>query len=224
MGLFDFTTKLFGNKYDKDLKEINPVIDKIKAIYPSIKALSNDDLRQKTELFKKQIKEAKQELENDIKSLTEKAENSEVELQEKEDLYVQIDKLQKEIVSTTEKKLEEILPEAFAVVKETASRFSQGNIIVTANDFDKDLAAEYSNIEIRGEQAIFHNKWIAAGNQIEWNMVHYDVQLIGGYVLHSGRIAEMQTGEGKTLSATLPVYLNALAEKGVHLVTRSNIC
>ncbi|MDC3050286.1 preprotein translocase subunit SecA [Flavobacteriales bacterium] len=219
MGLFDFTTKLFGNKYDKDLKEINPVIDKIKAIYPSIKALSNDDLRQKTELFKKQIKEAKQELENDIKSLTEKAENSEVELQEKEDLYVQIDKLQKEIVSITEKKLEEILPEAFAVVKETASRFSQGNIIVTANDFDKDLAAEYSNIEIRGEQAIFHNKWIAAGNEIEWNMVHYDVQLIGGYVLHTGRIAEMQTGEGKTLSATLPVYLNALAEKGVHLVT-----
>ena len=108
MGLFDFTTKLFGNKYDKDLKEINPVIDKIKAIYPSIKALSNDDLRQKTELFKKQIKEAKQELENDIKSLTEKAENSEVELQEKEDLYVQIDKLQKEIVSITDKKLEEI--------------------------------------------------------------------------------------------------------------------
>ena len=204
MGLFDFTTKLFGNKYDKDLKQITPVIDKIKAIYPSIKALSNDDLRQKTKSFKKQIKEAKQELENDIKSLTEKAENSEVKLQEKEDLYIQIDKLQKEIVSTTEKKLEEILPEAFAVVKETASRFSQGNIIVTANDFDKDLAAEYSNIEISGEQAIFHNKWIAAGNQIEWNMVHYDVQLIGGYVLHSGRIAEMQTGEGKTLSLPYP--------------------
>ena len=219
MGLFDFTTKLFGNKYDKDLKEINPVIDNIKAVYPSIQALSNDELRQKTESFKKQIKEATQDLEDDIKSLTEKAENTDIELQEKEDIYSQIDKLQKEIVSTTEEKLEDILPEAFAVVKETAARFSKGNIIVTANDFDKDLSAEYSNVEINGEQATFHNKWIAAGNEIEWNMVHYDVQLIGGYVLHSGRIAEMQTGEGKTLSATLPVYLNALAGKGVHLVT-----
>ena len=201
------------------MKEINPIIDKIKAVYPSIQALSNDELRQKTESFKKQIKEATQELEDDIKSLTEKAENTDIALQEKEDIYSQIDKLQKEIVSATEEKLEEILPGAFAVVKETASRFSLGNIIVTANDFDKDLAGEYSNVEINGEQATFHNKWIAAGNEIEWNMVHYDVQLIGGYVLHSGRIAEMQTGEGKTLSATLPVYLNALAGKGVHLVT-----
>ena len=172
MGLFDFTTKLFGNKYDKDLKEINPIIDKIKSVYPSIQTLSNDELRQKTESFKKQIKEATQELEDDIKSLTEKSENSDIELQEKEDIYSQIDKLQKEIVSTTEKKLEEILPEAFAVVKETAARFSQGNIIVTANDFDKDLSAEYNNVEISGEQATFHNKWIAAGNEIEWNMVH----------------------------------------------------
>ena len=197
MGLFDFTKKIFGNKYDKDIKEINPILDKIKSVYPSIQALSNDELRQKTESFKKQIKEATQDLESNIKSLTEKAENSEIKLQEKENVYSQIDNLQKEIVSITGEKLEEILPEAFAVVKETASRFSQGNIIVTANDFDKDLAAEYSNVEISGEQVTFHNKWIAAGNEIEWNMVHYDVQLIGGYVLHSGRIAEMQTGEGK---------------------------
>ena len=219
MGLFDFTTKLFGNKYDKDLKEINPIIDKIKAVYPSIQSLSNDELRSKTESFKKQIKDASSNLQSEIELLTEKAENTDVELQEKEDLYAQIDKLEKEIVSTTEETLNEILAEAFAVVKETAYRFSQGNIIVTANDFDKDLAAEYNNVEINGNQATFYNKWIAAGNEIEWNMVHYDVQLIGGYVLHSGRIAEMQTGEGKTLSATLPIYLNALAGKGVHLVT-----
>ena len=219
MGLFDFTTKLFGNKYDKDLKEINPIIDKIKAVYPSIQSLSNDELRSKTESFKKQINESSSSLQDEIEVLTEKAENADIELQEKEDLYAQIDKLEKEIVSATEETLNEILPEAFAVVKETAYRFSQANIIVTANDFDKDLAAEYSNVEINGNQATFYNKWIAAGNEIEWNMVHYDVQLIGGYVLHSGRIAEMQTGEGKTLSATLPVYLNALAGKGVHLVT-----
>ena len=185
MGLFDFTTKLFGNKYDKDLKEINPIIDKIKAVYPSIQSLSNDELRSKTESFKKQIKDASSNLQSEIELLTEKAENTDVELQEKEDLYAQIDKLEKEIVSTTEETLNEILAEAFAVVKETAYRFSQGNIIVTANDFDKDLAAEYSNVEINGNQATFYNKWIAAGNEIEWNMVHYDVQLIGGYVLHS---------------------------------------
>ena len=146
MGLFDFTTKLFGNKYDKDLKEINPIIDKIKSVYPSIQELSNDELMQKTESFKKQIKEAIQGLEDNIQSLTEKAENSDIELQEKEDIYSQIDKLQKEIVSTTEEKLEEILPKAFAVVKETAARFSLGNIIVTANEFDKELSTEYSNV------------------------------------------------------------------------------
>ena len=123
MGLFDFTKKLFGNKYDKDLKEINPIVEKIKAVYASIQALSNDEIRQKTESFKKQIKQATKELEDDIKSLTEKAENSDIELQEKEDIYSQIDKLQKEIVSTTEEMLEEILPEAFAVVKETAHAF-----------------------------------------------------------------------------------------------------
>jgi len=219
MGLFDFTAKIFGNKYDKDLKEINPIVDKIKAIYPAIQSLSNDQLRDKTKSFKKQIEESTQRLEDEIKALNEKAEESDIALQDKEDLYTQIDKLKKDIVSASEEKLNEILPEAFAVVKETAFRFSQGNIIVTASDFDKDLAAEYSNVKISGEQATFHNKWMAAGNEIEWNMVHYDVQLIGGYVLHSGRIAEMQTGEGKTLSATLPVYLNALSGKGVHLVT-----
>jgi preprotein translocase subunit SecA len=219
MGIFDFATKVFGNKYDKDLKEINPIIEKIKSVYPSIQSLSNDELRAKTTSFKQQIEEATKDTYKEIDTLKEKAESTDIELQQKESIYADIDTLEKNVVEKTEEVLEQILPEAFAVVKETAQRFSNGNIEVTASDFDKDLAAIYGNIEIKGEKAIFHNKWIAAGNEIVWDMVHYDVQLIGGYVLHSGKIAEMQTGEGKTLSATLPVYLNALSGKGVHLVT-----
>ena len=219
MGIFDFATKVFGNKYDKDLKEINPIIEKIKSVYPSIQTLSNDELRAKTTSFKQQIEEATKDTYKEIDTLKEKAESTDIELQQKESIYADIDTLEKNVVEKTEEVLEQILPEAFAVVKETAQRFSNGNIEVTASDFDKDLAAIYGNVEIKGEKAIFHNKWIAAGNEIVWDMVHYDVQLIGGYVLHSGKIAEMQTGEGKTLSATLPVYLNALSGKGVHLVT-----
>ena len=219
MGIFDFATKVFGNKYDKDLKEINPIIEKIKSVYPSIQSLSNDELRSKTASFKQQIEEATKDTYKEIDTLKEKAESTDIELQQKESIYADIDTLEKNVVEKTEEVLEQILHEAFAVVKETAQRFSNGNIEVTASDFDKDLAAIYGNVEIKGEKAIFHNKWIAAGNEIVWDMVHYDVQLIGGYVLHSGKIAEMQTGEGKTLSATLPVYLNALSGKGVHLVT-----
>ncbi len=219
MGIFDFATKVFGNKYDKDLKEINPIIEKIKSVHPSIQSLSNDELRAKTTSFKQQIEEATKDTYKEIDTLKEKAESTDIELQQKESIYADIDTLEKNVVEKTEEVLEQILPEAFAVVKETAQRFSNGNIEVTASDFDKDLAAMYGNVEIKGEKAIFHNKWIAAGNEIVWDMVHYDVQLIGGYVLHSGKIAEMQTGEGKTLSATLPVYLNALSGKGVHLVT-----
>ena len=219
MGIFDFATKVFGNKYDKDLKEINPIIEKIKSVYPSIQSLSNDELRSKTASFKQQIEEATKYTYKEIDTLKEKAESTDIELQQKESIYADIDTLEKNVVEKTEEVLEQILHEAFAVVKETAQRFSNGNIEVTASDFDKDLAAIYGNVEIKGEKAIFHNKWIAAGNEIVWDMVHYDVQLIGGYVLHSGKIAEMQTGEGKTLSATLPVYLNALSGKGVHLVT-----
>ena len=219
MGIFDFATKVFGNKYDKDLKEINPIIEKIKSVHPSIQSLSNDELRAKTTSFKQQIEEATKDTYKEIDTLKEKAESTDIELQQKESIYADIDTLEKNVVEKTEEVLEQILPEAFAVVKETAQRFSNGNIEVTASDFDKDLAAMYGNVEIKSEKAIFHNKWIAAGNEIVWDMVHYDVQLIGGYVLHSGKIAEMQTGEGKTLSATLPVYLNALSGKGVHLVT-----
>ena len=219
MGLFDFATKIFGNKYDKDLKEIRPIIEKVKTKHESIQSLSNDELRAKTVAFKAQISDATDKLSQEIENLKNKAETDTIDLQEKENIYTNIDTLEKELVDTTESILESILPEAFAVVKETAYRFSKGAIEVTANQNDKDLAASLSNVKISGEKAIYQNKWMAAGNEIVWDMVHYDVQLIGGYVLHSGKIAEMQTGEGKRLSATLPVYLNALSGKGVHLVT-----
>jgi preprotein translocase subunit SecA len=222
MGLFDFASKLFGNKYDKDLKEITPVIDKIKAAHSSIQNLSNDELREKTADFKAQIKAAIKGQEEEINKLEEQANSEQLELHDKERLYEQIDRLKKDITATIEDTLNNILPEAFAVVKETAQRFTNGNIEVTATDFDRELAARYDNVVIEGDKATHHNKWIAAGNEVQWNMVHYDVQLIGGYVLHSGKIAEMQTGEGKTLSATLPVYLNALSGNGVHLVTVNN--
>jgi len=219
MGLFDFASKLFGNKYDKDLKEISPVIDKIKAAYPRIQSLSNDELRQKTSEFKQKIQDAISAQNQTILSLKEKADNTKLALHEKESIYIEIDKIEKEMISDIDSELNDILPEAFSVIKETASRFSKGNVEVTANDFDRDLSVIYDNIVINGDKAIYKNKWIAAGTEVEWNMIHYDVQLIGGYVLHSGKIAEMQTGEGKTLSATLPVYLNALSGNGVHLVT-----
>lgn len=219
MGLFDFTKKLFGNKYDKDLKEITPTINKIKEAYPSIQALSNDELRAKTLEFKKIIKEGSSEIYQEIEKLKKDAKNDSLNSQDKENIYSKIDELETKIVANTENVLESILPNAFAVVKETANRFSKGKIEVTANDFDKELASKYSNVTIEGNKAVYDNKWIAAGNEIKWDMIHYDVQLIGGYALHKGRISEMQTGEGKTLSATLPVYLNALPGKGVHLVT-----
>ena len=219
MGLFDFTKKIFGSKYDKDLKQITPVIDKIKEAYPHIQKLSNDELRGKTTEFKSKIKSACQANEQKIVELNNKAKKQDLNSQEKETIFSEIDDLQKQNLQIIEDTLESILPEAFAVIKETANRFSNGEIEVTANDFDKELSANYSNVSIKGDKAIYDNKWYAAGTEIKWDMVHYDVQLIGGYALHKGKISEMQTGEGKTLSATLPVYLNALPGNGVHLVT-----
>ena len=222
MGLFDFTKKIFGNKFDKDLKEIMPAIAEIKKAYPSIEVLSNDELRAKTDSFKNIIQEAIEPSKTKISELKKETEKDGVSLNQKENLYKEIDDLEKEIIRINEETLESILPQAFSLIKETAKRFTDGNIEVSANDNDRNLAASYKNVVINGDKATYHKKWIAAGNEIEWNMVHYDVQLIGGYVLHKGRIAEMQTGEGKTLSATLPVYLNALTGNGVHLVTVNN--
>ncbi|PKP02850.1 MAG: preprotein translocase subunit SecA [Bacteroidetes bacterium HGW-Bacteroidetes-9] len=213
--------KLLGTKSDKDIREINPILEKIKEVYPTIEKLSNDQLREKTIEFKKKIAEATAELEKEIADLKEKIEaDTDMDMDEKEKVYVRIDNLENENYEKTQVVLNEILPEAFAVVKETARRFKENETIeVTATQFDRDLAAVKAHIDIVGDKAYYHNQWVAGGNQITWDMVHYDVQLVGGIVLHSGKIAEMATGEGKTLVATLPVYLNALPGKGVHIVT-----
>ena len=214
--------KLVGSKEKKDDKIYQPYVEKVKSFEGAIKALTNDELRAKTDYFKAQIKEATQALEDEISSLNKKVDdNPDMDFQEKDAIYTQIDKLKTQVDEEIEKVLEQLLPEAFAVVKETARRFAENDSVeVTASEYDKQLdAANKDFIDINGDKAIYHTTWTAAGSEVKWNMIHYDVQLYGGAVLHKGNIAEMQTGEGKTLVATLPVYLNALAGKGVHLVT-----
>ena len=219
MALLDIIGKIFGNKYDKDVKNIMPIVEQINSKFSELENISNDQLREKTIVLKKQISEYTSSERENIKSLKEKAE-SDIFPSEKEDLYEQIDKSEEKIIEKTEDILNEVLPIAFAIVKETARRFTLiKNLSVTATKFDKDLAAEKDFVSIDGNQAIYRNNWKAAGNDMEWAMIHYDVQLIGGIVMHQGKIAEMQTGEGKTLSATLPVFLNALTGLGVHLIT-----
>ena len=218
MGINDFLSKLFGNKAQRDLKEIMPIVDKITAIYPSIAQLTNDELRARTEAIKQRLRDVVQNERDQIAALRAKIE--ETEINEREKIYTEIDKLEKHITEKLENTLDESLPEAFAIVKDTARRFKENEtIVVTANDFDRDLAAKHDFVEIEGNQAVYHNEWVAGGNLLKWEMVHYDVQLIGGVVLHKGKISEMATGEGKTLVATLPVFLNALTGNGVHIVT-----
>jgi preprotein translocase subunit SecA len=208
-----------GNKYERDLKEINPYIAKIHLEFEKLGAISNDDLRDLTDRLKTKIQAAVEEDLNEIKSLREKAE-SEEDIYQKEELYNSIDKIEKQINEKLEAILDQLVPEAFAIVKETARRFKENSVLeVTARQFDRDLAATRESITIEGHKALWKNKWIAGGNEITWDMVHYDVQLIGGVALHKGKIAEMGTGEGKTVVATLPVFLNALAGRGVHIVT-----
>ena len=212
--------KIFGDKTSQDRKEYQPIIDQSNQFFEQFKNISDDELRAKTFGFQSKIKEATKELDEQIIALKEKANGSEISVLDKEDLFDEIDKLTKDIDVVIEDVLKEILPEAFAVVKETSRRWAEnGQLSVTALDFDKKLATQKDGITIDGEKAIWHNEWTAAGTPVKWSMVHYDVQLMGGAVLHRGNIAEMQTGEGKTLVATLPVYLNALSGKGVHLVT-----
>lgn len=213
--------KLIGNKSDRDIREIQPIVDKILEHYSTLSSISNDELRSKTVEFKSRIKESTTEIQKKITDLQKQAEETgKLNLQEKEQLYKEIDDLGKKLLEQIENSLDEVLPEAFAVVKETARRFKENEkITVTATEMDKDLAASRNSIIIEGNKAVYLNKWMAAGNEVAWDMLHYDVQLIGGITLHKGKIAEMATGEGKTLVATLPVYLNALAGKGVHLVT-----
>ena len=213
LGLF------LGNKYERDIKEINPYVDKIHLEYEKLKDLSNDALRDQTEELRKEILESIEGDENEIRSLREKAE-SEEDVYLKEEIYNTIDKIEKQINEKLEATLDQLVPRAFAIVKETTKRFKENSVLeVTARQYDRDLAATRESITIKGDKAIWSNKWIAGGNEITWDMVHYDVQLIGGVALHKGKIAEMGTGEGKTVVATLPVFLNALAGRGVHIVT-----
>ena len=222
-GLLGILGKLFGNKYDKDVKEITPLVDKINEEFSKLSSLSNNELREKTTEFKKQISDFISEEKSKIETLKEKSNLTETKTEEKEDLYKEIDALEKTIIDKIEKILNTVLPQAFAVVKETAKRFTENESIdVTANKNDTELAATKDFVSINGDTATYQTTWDAAGTEIKWEMIHYDVQLIGGIVLHQGKIAEMQTGEGKTLSATLPIYLNALTGLGVHLVTVNN--
>ena len=221
MGLVTGLLKMFfGTKSDKDRKEIEPYVNKIKEIYPQIEQLSNDELRAHSAALQAAVAAYIADNEAQITDLKAKLENMETSLDEKEEISRKIDHLTEEIDRKIEEKLDEVLPEAFAIMKDTARRFTQNSeVVVTATDFDRDLAAEKDFIRIEGDKAIYSNSWTAGGNKITWDMIHYDCQLFGGVVLHKGKIAEMATGEGKTLVATLPVFLNALAKKGVHMVT-----
>ncbi|MCK4920803.1 MAG: preprotein translocase subunit SecA [Bacteroidales bacterium] len=221
MGIVDtLLGKFLGNKTERDLKEIQPIVDQILDVYPDIEKLSDNELREKTFEIKKRIKEFVSNEENERLNLSKKSEDNQLDVTEKEKIYEKSDKLEKEVDDKYEEVLNQVLPEVFSIVKETARRFTENKSLeVTALDFDKDLSVEGDHIEIKGDKAIWHNKWIAGGNEILWEMIHYDVQLFGGVALHKGKIAEMATGEGKTLAATLPVFLNALSGKGVHIVT-----
>ena len=217
--MFNFIKNIFGNKHEKDVKGYAVVVDKTNAFYAEYQSISNDQLRNKTHEFRERIKLGLSDIDNDIQALTEKA-NEEPDFITKEEIYNEVDNIRKERNKYLENVLKEILPEAFAVVKETARRFKENSTLeVTATEHDRNLAVSKDYVMIDGEKAIWKNSWTAAGGDVTWNMLHYDVQLIGGMVLHEGKIAEMATGEGKTLVATLPAYLNGLSGQGVHVIT-----
>ncbi|MBT8267283.1 MAG: preprotein translocase subunit SecA, partial [Bacteroidia bacterium] len=220
MSFLNSVIKVFvGDKSKQDVKATLPLVEKVKSFESSLENLSHDELRSKTETFKAQISEARKSIEEEIEDLSQEAESSE-DIDRKEDIYQQIDSLKDDSYEVTQKVLNDILPEAFAVVKETAKRFvNNTSIKVQASTYDRELSGEHDYVTLEGDNAIWSNSWDAAGKAITWDMIHYDVQLIGGIAMHQGKIAEMQTGEGKTLVATLPMYLNALSGKGVHLVT-----
>jgi len=220
MALADILKKVFGSKSDRDMKEVRPILDKVLAVYPEIDALTADGLRERSAAIRAKIALVEKPFEDRIAEIKQELEKD-APVEEKVKLATESDKLVKEEDEAIEKVLMEVLPETFAIVKSTARRFAQNESVrVKATQFDRDLAAAGKDfLEIDGEDAVWHNHWLAGGNEITWDMVHYDVQLIGGIVLHQGKIAEMATGEGKTLVATLPVFLNALAGKGVHVVT-----
>jgi len=220
MSFLNSVLKIFvGDKSEKDVKAMQPLVDQIKSFENELEQISNDELRNKTLSFKAKIAEDISHLTDQIKALEEEVKVSN-DIDKNEDTYIEIDKLKEEAYKITEGTLNEILPEAFAVVKETAKRFANNETLtVVASEFDRKISGTKEYVTLEDDTAIWNNSWDAAGKEVTWDMVHYDVQLIGGIALHQGKIAEMQTGEGKTLVATLPLYLNALAGKGSHLVT-----
>jgi preprotein translocase subunit SecA len=222
--MFDFLKKLFGTKSEKDIKNLESKVEEINTIFNSLNAVSNDALRLRSKNLKSTIQQSINSQNEKIATIRARIENEpDMDVNTKEDLYKEIDDIDKEIVDELEKALTANLAEAFAILKETARRFKDNpEIEVSANEFDRELAATHKNVEIRGDKAFYQNKWLAAGSEITWDMVHYDVQLIGGIVLHDGKISEMTTGEGKTLVSTLPIFLNAMAGRGVHVVTVNN--
>ena len=220
MNFNSFLKSLFGDKSSRDMKLIQPLVEKVKEVYPEVQKLDNDALRNRTKTLQKQVQDSAKEQKARIEELKATIENTPID--ERADIFAQIDKIEKEVLEIYEKALDEVMPEVFAIVKETARRFAENEeTVVTATDFDRELAGDPKKdfITIDGDKAIYHNHWTAGGNDLKWEMVHYDVQLFGGVVLHQGKIAEMATGEGKTLVATLPVFLNALTGNGVHVVT-----
>ena len=218
MDISKFLVKIFGDKKSRDLKAYRPLVEAVLQIYPEIQALSNDELRDRTQKIRQRIQDSAAELREQIQTLKNKIPGTDI--QDRAPIFSQIDKLEKEVLEILEKALDKERAEVFAIVKSTAERFTKNETIeVTANDFDRNLAASHDFVDIEGDKAIYHNHWIAGGNDLKWEMIHFDVQLFGGTVLHQGKIAEMFTGEGKTLTATLPVFLNALTGNGVHVVT-----
>ena len=222
--MFDFLKKLLGTKSEKDIKNLESKVEEINALFAALQSVSNNELRQRSAKLRASIQEAIQPENDKIKAIQgQVAADPDIDVNHKEDLYKEIDEIEKEITKKLEETLTNILPEAFAILKETARRFKDhSELDVEVTDFDKELSKKQRNVEIRGDKAVYKNTWLAAGNEITWDMVHYDVQLIGGMVLHQGKIAEMATGEGKTLVSTLPIFLNALGGRGVHVVTVNN--
>jgi preprotein translocase subunit SecA len=218
MNVINILSKIFGNKATRDMREIQPYVELIKTAYEDIDKLDNDSLRAKTKEIQHQVQHCADDKKEEIAAIKAKIEDTPIE--DREALFNKVDSLEKDILDCMEEELNKVLPEALAIMKSTARRFAEGkDVVVTANDFDRELAATHDFVDIDGDKALYHNHWTAGGNDTEWNMVHYDVQLFGGVVLHQGKIAEMATGEGKTLVATLPVFLNALTGNGVHVVT-----
>ena len=218
MGIISFLSKMFGTKSERDLKALTPILNEVLALEDEFLALTNDELRNRTQELRKGIHEHIKDEENKIAELKEWAQN--LDIWEREEVFNEVDKIEEKIDKKIEEHLLTILPQAFAILKETARRFKENaEVVVTASDFDRELAASNDFVSIEGDKAIWKNSWVAGGNTVTWDMVHYNVQLIGGIVLHQGKIAEMATGEGKTLVATLPVFLNALTGRGVHVVT-----